>query len=1176
MKRILLFILLLSALQNSKGQPAQLKFDHFAEKEGLPDPQAQFIQQDNQGYIWIGTVLGLARYDGYQLKVYRLGQSNAVVRMVTDTGGNLWFGVHLAGLFKYNRSTDNFTGYPYPERTDPKDMSSLYLQFADKNGNLWGYGNAVGKFQIIKFNVNNKQFTFFDALQKGAHYLNPAGNIFQSAAAGNPLWIGTNNGLYLYNDKQDAFTPYLAKKGNLAGKIVREIAEAPSQPGVLWLNIGDPIKKQTFIERFDTRTNTAKVFSHFTNPGLTAPNDTINSLYEDSRHRLWFATQNGLLLFNNGTQTFTAFLPADTDKEARKNQIYNIKEAKNGRLWFISGKGLLSFDPETHLFRRFTKNPNQADGLSWNDINKLFFDKAGILWAGNLQTGIDKLNMLTSAFHNYPYLVRDGSADHYGITNNLTVDTAGYCWFSNNAGIYKWKPGMGDPVKIYNKRSADNGLDAIMIARDGQIYFNNRNGMQVYNPASRQLQSYASVENDTTTISGNKINYLFQDHAGIVWIGTETGGLCSFNPATRKFRRYPYYHGTAGTSDYKLDSWNVCTIYEDKQNTIWVGGTGGGLNRFDRKTGHFKSYNFDGRIHVGSISHVFEDSKGRLWVGTYPAGLFEFDRKSGHYTRHLNEDNGLLFNTVTSINEDKKGFLWVNSVRGLTRVNPNDLSVKTYPVKAIVPGKSILDDYNLVQINETMVMALTDGITVVNLDDLDGNPYPPVVHIEKLAHSNQASAAETITTSITYGLKQIELPWNQNKVTFSYVALHYANPAQNRYAYRLDGYDTKWIPAGTQRSATYTNLSPGTYTFRVKACNSDGVWDNNGDSFMVIIRSPWWERWWAWAIYVVLFAAGIYSVIAWRSYRLIRQNQLLEDKIDLRTKQLSLANKELSEHEQEILAQRDQLAETITDLKTTQNQLIQSEKMASLGELTSGIAHEIQNPLNFVNNFSEVNLELIDEMKEELQSGHIDDALAIADDIKGNQQKITMHGKRADNIVKGMLQHSKTGSGTRELTNINNMADELIRRAYSGFRAKDKLFCAGIVTHFDEKLPLINVIPQDLSRVLLNLFNNALYAVGQKTKTAGPDYKPEVSVETFFLPLQGAGGFRVRDNGTGIPDAIKDKIMQPFFTTKPTGEGTGLGLSLTYDMVVKGHGGSIKVNSAENEGSEFIITLPIN
>ncbi|MBB5394058.1 sensor histidine kinase [Mucilaginibacter sp. AK015] len=279
----------------------------------------------------------------------------------------------------------------------------------------------------------------------------------------------------------------------------------------------------------------------------------------------------------------------------------------------------------------------------------------------------------------------------------------------------------------------------------------------------------------------------------------------------------------------------------------------------------------------------------------------------------------------------------------------------------------------------------------------------------------------------------------------------------------------------------------------------------------------------------------------------------------------------------EITQQRNELQETVKELQATQAQLIQQEKLASLGELTAGIAHEIQNPLNFVNNFSEVSMELIEEMEEEMAKGDIEEANAIAADIKQNLEKIRHHGKRADGIVKGMLQHSRASSNVKEPTNLNTIADEYFRLAYHGLRAKDKSFNAELVSNLDPNLPSINMVSQDVGRVLLNMFTNAFYAVHQKQKIIGGDFKPrvEVSTRTIVTPKGQEAEIMIKDNGSGIPDAIKDKIMQPFFTTKPAGEGTGLGLSLSYDIIVKAHKGHININSKVGEGSEFIITLPI-
>jgi len=267
------------------------------------------------------------------------------------------------------------------------------------------------------------------------------------------------------------------------------------------------------------------------------------------------------------------------------------------------------------------------------------------------------------------------------------------------------------------------------------------------------------------------------------------------------------------------------------------------------------------------------------------------------------------------------------------------------------------------------------------------------------------------------------------------------------------------------------------------------------------------------------------------------------------------------------------LQNTLNELKLTQEQLVQSEKMASLGELTAGIAHEIQNPLNFVNNFSEVSIELLDEMKTELEKDDTEEAKAIAVDVKRNLDKILHHGKRADAIVKGMLQHSRSSSGQKEPTAINALADEYLRLAYHGLRAKDKSFNAKFETHLDKSIEKINVVPQDIGRIILNLINNAFYAVSEKKKQNGDSYEPTVIVST--KKLGDKIEIKVKDNGNGIPQKILDKIFQPFFTTKPTGQGTGLGLSLSYD-IVKAHGGELKVETKEDEGSVFQILLPIN
>jgi len=415
----------------------------------------------------------------------------------------------------------------------------------------------------------------------------------------------------------------------------------------------------------------------------------------------------------------------------------------------------------------------------------------------------------------------------------------------------------------------------------------------------------------------------------------------------------------------------------------------------------------------------------------------------------------------------------------------------------------------------------------------------------------------------------LSLPYDNNYLTFHFIGITMYQSDKVKYRYFLEGNDRNWSTLSSSNRASYSNLSPGRYTFKAKALSSVGEWSNEYH-YTFTIRPPWWATWWAYLIYTLLFLSGLRAYIVFRSRQLVKKNQMLEHKVNIRTRELE---------------------QSLSKLKSTQAQLIQSEKMASLGELTAGIAHEIQNPLNFVNNFSEMSVELAQELKEEVQKPEIDkDAvLDLVADLSQNQQKISHHGKRASSIVKGMLEHSRAGRSIKELTDINQLADESLRLSYHGLRAKDK---GGSATRFnadyeliaDENLPKIEVVPQEIGRVLLNLINNAFYAVNvgearsladvkQSLADVKTNYQPKVTVTTQALDHQIE--IRIADNGAGIPEGIKSKIFQPFFTTKPTGEGTGLGLSLAYDIVTKGHGGTIECESVEGQGTTFIVKLPI-
>ncbi len=345
---------------------------------------------------------------------------------------------------------------------------------------------------------------------------------------------------------------------------------------------------------------------------------------------------------------------------------------------------------------------------------------------------------------------------------------------------------------------------------------------------------------------------------------------------------------------------------------------------------------------------------------------------------------------------------------------------------------------------------------------------------------------------------------------------------------------------------------------------------------LVVVLNPKSDSLYLWSIRTIMYLCFPLSLLIYVAlrFREINQNIVLNAQqiVALSEEKRVLAENQQKQLEAQVDKRTAELKQSLADLKSTQAQLIQSEKMASLGELTAGIAHEIQNPLNFVNNFSEVSAELVKEMVEEVDNGNNEEVKAIAIDVVQNLEKINHHGKRASDIVKGMLEHSRKSNGEKESTDINALCDEYLRLAYHGLKAKDKDFIATIETHFDPNLPKIDIIPQDIGRVILNLISNAFYAVNERIKKE-EGYKPTVSITTQKTDNNQIK-ISVKDNGSGIPDTIKDKIFQPFFTTKPTGQGTGLGLSLSYD-IVKAHGGELRVETIEGAGSTLIIQLPI-
>jgi signal transduction histidine kinase len=644
---------------------------------------------------------------------------------------------------------------------------------------------------------------------------------------------------------------------------------------------------------------------------------------------------------------------------------------------------------------------------------------------------------------------------------------------------------------------------------------------------------------------------LLNDKKGNIWAGT-TNGIFVINPQKNTYKILSNGDG--------LISNEIMTMELNGNGEIYIGTSVGisiinpndqTITNISESEGLIPELTFDlialdSTIYAGSLDGLIEikkpTAKNKNWT------FNNFNAQNGMPNVDFNQDLSISL---------KNGELWLG-VYGQTpnlTVFRKKPEVKKIPLKTNITGLNIMDERTPFKKNERFLKYLSNGDSIWLANGRDFYTKGT------LPKDTDYLTVNNITWDSTYGHYSLPanlvLPYNQNALNFSFNNNSTTGGKSIAYKYLLVGADSEWLISGAAaQSKNYYNLKAGKYTFKVISRDINNVWSEPAE-FTFTILPPWWQTWWAYILFTLLIAGLLRIYIVFRSKNLIRKNRILEDKVSQRTRALE---------------------DSIKNLKSTQNQLVQSEKMASLGELTAGIAHEIQNPLNFVNNFAEVSSELIAEMKEELNKGNIEDAKAISDDLDNNLSKINHHGNRASSIVKAMLEHSRASNGQKELVDINLLADEYLRLAYHGLRAKDKSFNAGMQTDLDESIDKINVVSQDIGRVLLNLINNAFQACSERS-VSGVNYKPMVTVRTKGFRkensfVKNGVEIRISDNGSGIPDEIKDKIFQPFFTTKVAGQGTGLGLSLAYDIIAA-HNGEIKVESTKGEGTEFIIRLPI-
>jgi len=1085
---------------------------HWGVNEGLSQAENYRFLKDYYGFIWVNSKEGLNRFDGNTFKRY-----------------------YASGDSKYGLISD--------ETRNGMVEDSMH--------NIW-IGSAAG---ISRFDIRADTFT---------HFRLPKDSV-TGIQNGNPFWATHNEVICVESEISIVAYDIRSLHKRVLGKFATgdNVAIGPSLSyayfdstrNTIWTLAGEIPGKPTALLELNLSSGSKTRHAMPYLRSSTNNDHTAEAMkFDRLRNSIWINTRDGLWKFSLATMEFSQpEILRSLVMQKGYDRFVGIDEDTQGRIWFAtSPMGILIFDPEKNT----VTTPFPRDQWSQTQISDynacIYADRDGIIWIGRwAQVGIDALLPFSRSitwYHSFPktagfneYMI---GPTYLGKNKMLVSGFASSSLVELNTRSDEMRmiqtkdlnmPGS-KKAPFFAVPGADTLASKAWIVTDGYYEWN------LHNNSCKKILFLDNQKQLITVNPGITIPF----RTGIATFAGVGSGQRIFLINSNE----PVGHQIINLEELKFDGYHSTS---DGNNTIFILGLSHEENRVYREQNNQWILLKGVLNNIGWTGIAFSRFDSSYWIAD--------KRTLYHYTYDfrligkLGAENGVPEQAAGGLRIDNRGDLWFHTDRAIFRLNTRSGSV-------YMLSKS--DGFEQ-QTFETMQFTSTDadgdiyfaggvfgkGFNRIRPGNPIGSPAVPV-YIRNLKINNEKEGLSEGANN----LNEINLKYFQNTIRIETGIIDHHSEGKTSIRYKLAG-DSSWQYGPYYATIRYDGLSPGDYQLIVQANNIAGNFNGPQRILEIHIKPAFWQTSWFRILAVLVLIGSMVAIIQYRSRNLKRRNLALESKVASRTQELKTS---------------------LEDLKETQTQLIQREKMASLGELTAGIAHEIQNPLNFVKNFSEINREIIAELKDELKKGNLGEAASLIEGLDQNESKIIHHGQRADSIVKGMLQHSRNSTGVKEPTDINALADEYLRLSYHGLRAKDKSFNADIETRFDPGLGEVSVIPQDIGRVLLNIYNNAFYAVHEKQKQLGDSFKPNVSVTTQFIPASNGSTpkteIRIRDNGMGIPQKVLDKIFQPFFTTKPTGEGTGLGLSLSYDIITKTHAGALKVESRDGEGAEFMIILP--
>lgn len=1073
--------------------------------------------------------------------------------VIQDGLGNIWFATGN-GLFRFDGFEVSEFGHD-PEDQNTISANKVYVVCSGSSGSVWlGYqgmgfshfNQATGKIQHFKHVAGKSNSLMNDSVT----------SLLEDSEGF--LWIGTVAGVDRFDKNTGKFTHFIADKTEPRSITNGEVYTIyQDKNNALWFGTGTPFSagKDGGLSRFDKRTQKFDRYLSSDDPKFT--DCRVTALFEDSRGNFWVGLAgDGLCQLDRQSGEFKKFPaaagritgpgrpPVKTINPTFNDHITFILQDPLGRIWISTCNGIKIFDYDTNEsidFRIVKDDPS-------NDFDEIMYrglmSRDGTIWMSQVIGPVHQIDVLHSKINRYSH----------GLFANTVFEAPGgdYWVGTDGSGLLRVNPVTGKTIKIktITDPSHKNRSDNVFVIRKAwgdYLWLGTSSGLKLFDQRSGSIRTFSKQAGSPQKINSDTVYSVYQSGNGQWWFSMDHQGLNMFDTVTGKFTQYI----NNPLRNSSISAGYIAAIAEDVKGRLLAGSFEDGLN--------IRVSEADSFFHLlrgKAITGLLRDNGGTVWVGT-PQMLYTLNKNSDVALPFFNPLSGKAISNILAIVEDSTYNIWIVTGKKLLKLN-RDRSV----ISEFDESSNFFKDQTFIY---------TDAVTTPGGEVLIGSSsgfytfYPTKINPGKTApelvlntlyinHQLISPGKSSVLDTLLNATKEIHLKYNQNYFSIGFRAMDFSG-SKLTYRYRLDPVEAFWQNADEDQDAYFQNLPPGDYTLHVQAINNDGL--KSERSLAIMISPPWWLTWWAYFAYALATAALLSAYISYRSRHLKKEKEILEATVVRRTAELN---------------------RSLENLKSTQAQLLHSEKMASLGEITSGIAHEIQNPLNFVKNFSEVNTELIQELQQELESGNVDEARRITTEIAENESRVTMHGKRVDGIVKNMLMHSRMGAGRKEPTDVNTIVEEYLKLAWTGFKSKDNNTLIQLQTDYDPSIGKIQMVPGDLGRVLLNVFNNAFYAVREKStglsgSNTGDIFKPSVWVTV--KRREPYVEIKIRDNGPGITEGNLHKIFQPFFTTKPTGLGTGLGLSVSYD-IVKAQNGEIFAESVLGESTTFTIRIPLN